>query len=224
MYTPPAVGPPAGHALLEGLQRVLKSAIVLFLVLVSRGRRSRVAPFPEFLDERLLLSIRLQRQKPGPFLLRNDPDHLLLQPLLIVGLCSSQEERATRRARCQDHPLRPQRLCGEYVHSSIDREGRRFADRLRLDRIAHFEYDGIISTRETEQRYRDAVGGATGAGICEIVQHPLGQFQLRAVTPLEEAADLEMRSPVGALECRDCRLRRRPLVSGRGENGCRRWV
>src|SRR5581483_80869 len=65
------------------------SAIVLFLKLVLSRARCRIAACPELLHKVLAFWVRLQAFEGSPLLIRDDIDHILIEPFLpriIYGL------------------------------------------------------------------------------------------------------------------------------------------
>ena len=78
-----AVGLPSGNTGSVVLVGVGDAAVVLFLELVFDGVRAGIAAQPEVLDEALALLIGLQPHEGGPFLVGDDVDDVLVQPLAI---------------------------------------------------------------------------------------------------------------------------------------------
>ena len=78
------VGKPAGLAGREVLIRIGDPGIVLIAEFIFRAVRVGVAPLPEHLDKLLtLLLVGEVFERPGLFV-RDDPAHILVQPLLIL--------------------------------------------------------------------------------------------------------------------------------------------
>ena len=78
-----AIGLPARNASGEMLVGVGNTPIVLFLVFVLFRIRSGVPALPESFDEIIALFIVGKLFEGSPFLIGNDPDNILIQPLLV---------------------------------------------------------------------------------------------------------------------------------------------
>ena len=79
----PAVGQPAGLARGEVLIRVRDTRVVFVPELILGAVRIGVAPLPEELDELLTLLFVGQVLERMRLFVRNDPAHILVQPLLV---------------------------------------------------------------------------------------------------------------------------------------------
>ena len=62
------------------------AAIVLFFKIVIRKVGIAAAPKPELFDELLALFIGIELKESVPFFWRNDVDHILIQPLLVLAV------------------------------------------------------------------------------------------------------------------------------------------
>src|ERR1035437_8078870 len=80
-----AVGPPPGDPRRKMFVGIGNAAVVFFLVLVFLGVGSGVAAQPELLDKLVPLFVVGELFEGGHFLIRNDPAHVFVEPLLVGG-------------------------------------------------------------------------------------------------------------------------------------------
>ena len=80
---PAAICLPSGYSRSEMLVRVGDPAVMFLFEFVLRRVGRRIATQPELLDELLAFLVGLQAQERGPFVGRDDVDHVLVQPLLV---------------------------------------------------------------------------------------------------------------------------------------------
>src|SRR5579863_5075297 len=80
---PPSIGLPSRNTRRKPVVGVGDAPVMLLTKFVFLGVRSRIAPQPEILDERLPLVVGLQRLKNLPLLVRDYVADLFVQPPLI---------------------------------------------------------------------------------------------------------------------------------------------
>src|ERR1700759_1354005 len=88
-----AVRLPAWNSRGEVFVRVSDAAVMFFFVFVLHRVGSRIPAQPELLDELLALVVGPEALERGPFLVRDDPRDILLQPAVPRGLQFSLERR-----------------------------------------------------------------------------------------------------------------------------------
>src|SRR6267154_4008971 len=80
---PATVGFPTRNSRREMLVGISDAPVVLFLVLVLFGIRRGIAALPESLNKIVAFFVVRQLLEGGPFLVGDDPDYVLIQPLLV---------------------------------------------------------------------------------------------------------------------------------------------
>ena len=83
---PSAIRLPSRNAGRKMLVRVSNTRVVIFLVFVLFGVGSGVAPLPEGLDKLVAFLIVAQLLERRPLFVRDNPGHILIEPLLVRAL------------------------------------------------------------------------------------------------------------------------------------------